>query len=296
MECLGYQPNRIARSLRSKSSNSIGLIVSDITNPFFSEIAWSIEYLSYNQNYSVMLCNSDGDAAKEEFYIRRFLEWQVDGIILVSSSIPASHLGTFSNLARPITLVDMECPGYDMDSVTVDNFSGGKQATEHLIALGHKRIACIVGASNTRYDNGRVNGYRAALDAAGLEADEDLIIEADFNIISGMNVAHPLLQMENRPTAIFACGDLMAFGVMQSAFINQLKIPDDLSVVGFDDIYISKYTLPPLTTVRQPIHEMAEEALNCLLEKCDDPSRTTRTIKLDLKLEIRESTAPLNLH
>lgn len=294
MECLGYQPNRIARSLRSKSSNSVGLIVADITNPFFSEIAWSIDYLSYIQNYSVMLCNSDGDAAKEEFYIHRLSEWQVDGIILVSSSIPPSHLGTLSRPGMPITLVDMECPGYDMDTVTVNNFSGGKQAAGHLIALGHKRIACIIGASDTKHDIGRVNGYRAALEEAGLEIDESLIVAADFNIISGMNVTNHLLEMENRPTALFACGDLMAYGAMQAAFAKGLKIPDDLSVVGFDDIYISKYTLPPLTTVRQPIHELAEEAVKCLLGKCEDPNRTTRTIRLDLQLEIRGSTAPLN--
>ena len=183
-------------------------------------------------------------------------------------------------------------PGIGVDGGDESGRFPGKQAADHLISLGHKRIACIVGASKTRYDNGRVNGYRAAMHEAGLEEDEALIVEADFNILSGMNVANHLLRMENRPSAIFACGDLMAYGVMQAAFINHLRIPEDLSVVGFDDIYISKYTLPPLTTIRQPIQEMAEEAVNCLLGKCEDPARSTRTIKLDLQLEIRGSTAP----
>ena len=293
IERLEYQPNQIARSLRRKSSNSLGLIIADITNPFFSEMARSIDYHSFMQNYSIILCNSGGNKEKEALYINRWSEWQVDGIIIVSSSLPPYHLSSLSKPEMPITLVDMDCPGYTMDSISVDNFSGGKLAAEHLISLGHKRIACIYGSLDTKYKQERVNGFRAAMNEAGIEVEEPLIARADFDIGSSMNVALRLLEMENRPTAIFVCGDLMAYGAMQAAFIKDLKIPDDLSVVGFDDIYISKYTLPPLTTVKQPIDEMAEEAVKCFLGRREDPGKTSRIVKLNPQLEIRSSTAPL---
>ena len=180
-----------------------------------------------------------------------------------------------------------------MDSISVDNLSGGMLAAQHLISLGHKRIACINGIAETRYNQGRLNGFRQALFEAGIEVDENLIAKADFTTFSGLNVTNHLLEMENRPTAIFACSDLMAYGAMKSAYNHGLKIPDELSIVGFDDIFMSKYTLPPLTTVRQPIPELSEEAVNCLLSRKEDPEKTSRTIKLKLHLEIRDSTAPL---
>jgi LacI family transcriptional regulator len=271
------------------------LIVADITNPFFSEIAWRIENLCYQHNYSVMLCNTDGSPSKEDFYLNRLSEWQVDGIVMVSSTTSAAHLNTFNKPDMPLTLIDIDSPGYEMDSISVDNLSGGKLAAQHLASLGHKRIACICGNAETRYNQGRLIGFREGLMEAGLEVDEALIAKADYNTFSGLNVTSQLLEMKDRPTAIFTCSDLMAYGAMKAAYVKGLKIPDDLSIVGFDDIFMSKYTLPPLTTVRQPIPELTEEAVNCFLTRKEDPGKTSRTIKLKLRLEIRDSTAPPTL-
>ncbi|MDK2981238.1 MAG: LacI family transcriptional regulator [Chloroflexota bacterium] len=293
MECLDYQPNRIARSLRKKQTNSLGLIVADITNPFYSEIAWSIEYLSYIQNYSVMLCNSDGDPEKEQFYLNQLSQWQVDGIILVSSMIFPTKMISVGDGSLPIILIDHDCPGYDFDTVLIDDFYAGKLATEHLIQLGHQRIACITGSKETIPSYKRVYGYKAALEAAGLEYDPALVVRGDFNIISGVNCTNRLLELENRPTAIFACNDLMAMGVMQSAYVKGLRIPDDLSVVGLDDIYWSKYTVPPLTTIKLPVHQLAEEAVKSFLSRVESPDKASRTVTLEVHLENRASTGPL---
>ena len=295
LDSLDYQPNRLAMGLRKKSSSAIGLIVADITNPFFSEIAWRVENLCHQKNYSVMLCNTNGSPSKEDYYLSRLTEWQVDGIIVVSSTSPVAHLNSYNKPDMPLTLIDIDSSGYEMDSISVDNFSGGKLAAQHLASLGHKRIACISGSVDTRYNQGRLNGFREGLIEAGVEVDEALLARADFNTFSGLNVANQLLEMKDRPTAIFCCSDLLAYGAMKAANVKGLKVPEDLSVVGFDDIFLSPYTNPPLTTVRQPIPELTEEAVNCFLTRKDDPGKTSRTIKLKLHLEIRSSTAPLPL-
>lgn len=293
MECLDYQPNRIARSLRKKQTNSLGLILADITNPFYSEIAWSIEYLSYLRKFSVMLCNSDGDPEKEQFYINQLAQWQVDGIILVSSMISSTRMLPVSDGSIPIILIDHDCPGYDFDTVIIDDYYAGRLATEHLVELGHKRIACITGSKETIPSYKRVYGYRSILEENGLEYDPDLVLRGDFNIISGINCANRLLGMENPPTAVFACNDLMAMGVMQSAFSHGKNVPNDISVVGLDDIYWSKYIVPPLTTIKLPIHQMAEEAVKCFMNRVENPNSACRTVTLEVHLEKRSSTSAL---
>ncbi len=293
LDALDYQPNRLAMGLRKKSSSAIGLIVADITNPFFSEIAWRIENLYHQKNYSVILCNTDGSQSKEDYYLSRLTEWQVDGIIVVSSTSPVAHLNSFNRPDMPLTLIDIDSSGYEMDSISVDNISGGKLAAQHLTSLGHKRIACISGSVDTRYNQGRLIGFRDGLIEAGVEVDEDLLARADFNTFSGLNVATQLLVMKDPPTAIFCCSDLLAYGAMKAAQLKGLKVPEEISIVGFDDIFLSPYTNPPLTTVRQPIPELSEEAVNCFLTRKENPEKTSRTIKLKLHLEIRESTAPL---
>ena len=294
MKCLDYQPNRIARSLRKKQTNSLGLILADITNPFYSEIAWSIEYLSYLQNYSVMLCNSDGDPEKERFYINQLSQWQVDGIILVSSVMSATRMLPIGDGSIPMILIDHDCPGYDYDTVIIDDFYAGRLATEHLVELGHKRIACITGSKETIPSYKRVYGYKAVLEENGLEYDPDLVIRGDFTIISGINCTNRLLDLDDPPTAIFACNDLMAMGVMQSAFHHGLEVPGDMSVVGLDDIYWSKYTVPPLTTIKLPIHQLAEEAVKCFINRMNKPDSASKTVTLEVRLEKRSSTKALN--
>lgn len=294
MDDLGYQPNRIARSLRKKQTNSIGLIISDITNPFFSEIAWSIEYLSYIEKYSLILCCTNGNQEKELFYIRQLSENQVDGIILISPKISASYLSLLEEREIPVVLVDNESPDANIDVIMVDNYHGGKLATEHLISLGHEKIACIAGpfTGNPTYD--RVQGYKDTLIAHGITVRDDFILSGNFDVVSGVQCADTLLEKEEKPTAIFACNDMMAMGVIQSAVKHNLRVPDQLSVVGFDDISMAQYIVPPLTTIKQPLHEIGEAAVNSMMEVIKNPNKANKTIVLDVSLIERQSAKKIN--
>lgn len=294
MDDLEYKPNLIARSLRTKRSNVLGLIIADITNPYYSEIARNIEYLGHQKGYTVMLCNSEGDPIKEEFYIRRLTEARADGIIIVSSKIQPELLTEMTGEKLPVILIDKHGSGIHQDLIAIDEFEGGRLATEHLIQLGHCRIACVNGVSVNYLNLDRLNGYRMAMKAAGLEVDPRLEISSGFDVDDGFRHGQILLAMENRPTAIFATGDLIAYGVIQAAHQMGIHIPNDLSVVGFDDIYLSKFFIPPLTTISQPIYEISESAVNCFFERMENTQKTGRTIHYNIHLEVRESTGPVN--
>ncbi len=294
MEELEYKPNLIARSLRTKRSNVLGLIIADITNPYYSEMAWNIENLGHLQDYTVMLCNSEGEPIKEEFYIKRLLEMRADGIIIISSKIRQEKLEEMVGKDLPVVLIDKHDAGIQMDLIKIDEFEGGRMATEHLISLGHQRIACINGVSENYLNVHRLRGYQSAMENAGLKLDAHLMISSDFDVVAGYRNGKSLLEMDDPPTAIFATGDLIAYGVIQAAYKKGLSVPKDLSIVGFDDVYLSKYFIPPLTTIKQPIYEISETAINCFFERMEDNQKTGRTINFNVHLEIRESTAPVN--
>lgn len=293
MDHLDYKPNLAARTLRTKRSNILGLIIADITNPYYSEMAWNIEYLGNLQNYTVMLCNSEGKPLKEEFYINRLLEMQADGIIIISSKIHQEKLEEMVGNDLPVILIDKHDAGIHMDLISIDEFEGGKLATEHLIALGHQRIACINGVSENYLNIHRLRGYQTTMENAGLEIDGRYMISSDFDVVAGFRNAQNLLEMDKRPTAIFATGDLIAYGVIQAAFQMGIQVPQDLSVVGFDDVYLSKYFIPPLTTIKQPIYEISEAAVDCFFDRMENSQKTGRTIHYNVHLEVRGSTAPV---
>lgn len=295
MEKLDYKPNLIARSLRTKRSSFLGLIIADITNPYYSELAWNIEYLGHLQNYSVMLCNSEGKPGKEEFYIKRLCEMRADGIIIISSKIHQEKLEEMTGKGMPLILIDKHDAGIYSDLIAIDEFMGGKLATEHLISLGHQRIACINGISENYLNIERVNGFRSAMDKAGLEVDENLIVSSGFDVSAGYRTSMTLLKMTERPTAIFATGDLIAYGAIQAAYQLGINVPNELSVVGFDDIYLSRFFVPPLTTVKQPLTDIAESAVKCFFERMENSQKTGKTIKHQVTVEVRESTAPVKL-
>ncbi|MEW5957563.1 MAG: LacI family DNA-binding transcriptional regulator [Chloroflexota bacterium] len=294
MSELGYQPNALARSLRRKQTHTIGLIVPDSANPFFAEVARGIEDASFEQDYSVILCNSDGDLSKELLYLNVLAEKQVDGILLVAvSGVTPEHLHTLQRRGPLLIVVDRDIPGVAVDSVLVDNARGGWLATRHLLDRGHRRIGCITGPSDLTPSAERVVGYRQVLQEAGLAPDETLIVKGDFQYESGYRAAHQLLTMVDPPTAIFACNDLMAVGVISAALTLGRQVPADLSVVGFDDIPLASFTNPPLTTVAQPKYEMGRLAATLLLERLLKRDLPARRRLLDTELIIRQSTAPL---
>ncbi len=292
MDELGYQPNALARSLRRKETQTLGLIVPDNSNPFFAEIARGIEDTAYNLGYAVVLCNTDNDTARESLYLNLLLKRQADGIVLVTAGAWNPGLESAVQRNLPLVVVDRELPSAALDCVVTDHVAGGEMATQHLIDLGHRRIGCISGPMQLASSVGRVEGYRTALRAAGLRVDPALIARGDFLETSGVECARALLRQSPPPTAIFACNDLMAIGAISAAYELGLSIPQELSVVGYDDIRLAAHLSPPLTTVAQPKYDLGTIAATLLIERMADRSLPPRRVLLRTELTRRGSTGP----
>lgn len=291
MQELGYQPNRLARSLRSGKTNTIGMIVPDSANSFFAEVARGIEDTSFEHGYSLILCNSDSDLEKEAFYTNVLVEKQVDGILFVAAGVSTERILELQQKQIPVVVVDREIPGVEVDTVLTDNQRGGWLVTRHLIDLGHQCIGLITGPSDLTLSAYRVTGYRQALAESGLSEDEELVVRGDFGFESGYQSTRRLLSRSRPPTAIFACNDLMAVGALRAAVQEGRRVPQDLSVVGYDDIPLASYTNPPLTTVAQPNYAMGVQAATMLLDQLQDPSSAPRRITLAVELQVRDSAA-----
>jgi len=288
---LHFQPNALARSLRLKQTNSVGIIVPDSANPFFASVTRSIEKALFAHQYNVILGNSDGNLDRALLYLKVMTERQVDGLIFIDVGAPSDILNNaLRNLTIPILLIDRIVPGVEVDYVTVTNIQGGFDATQHLISLGHRRIACVTGPQGLTASIDRVAGYRRALNKATIPLNDDLIFTGDFQFESGYEGAHHLLGLSPRPTAIFACNDLMAVGVIRAATELGIDVPTQLSVVGFDDIPLAKFSSPTLTTVSQPTEEIGMMTAKRLLERMQNQELPPEQQILKTQLLIRQTT------
>lgn len=289
---LGFQPNAVARSLRSRQTHTFGMILPDSANPFFAEVARGIEDASFAFGYSVIVCNSDGDPARELRYINLLAQKRVDGLLLVAAGECAQRTALLKACAIPAVIIDRELPDLTADCVLIDNAEGGRLAIEHLLALGHRRIGCIAGPAALSPGLDRLAGYRQALHAARLAPDDALIVNGDFHDRGGYAAAQALLSLPDPPTAIFAGNDLMALGAMAAAHAAGVQIPAELSIVGFDDIHLAAFLNPPLTTVAQPKHELGVLAAEMLFARLEQPALPARRRLLSTQLVVRGSTAP----
>ena len=293
MRILGYQPNVVARSLRRGKTHTIGIILPDSANPYFAEVVRGVEDTSFSHGYSVILCNSDNDLDKERLYTNVLLEKQVDGIIIVAAGLSSENIRNLLAREIPLVLVDRRVPEVDADYVLTDNQGGGRLATRHLIDRGHRTIACIAGLEGVKLSSDRIAGYQEALEQAGIAIQPQLILRGDFQYQSGYHAAQRLFGNRSMPTAIFACNDLMAIGAYRFAHEKGLRIPDQLSIVGFDDIRLAAYAYPPLTTIRQSKHTMGASAAKLLIERMAHRELAPRLEVLDTQLVIRQSTAQI---
>lgn len=265
---LNYRPNRIAVSMVTKETHTIGLILPDISNLYFSELAKIIEEEFRKYGYTVLYGNTC-DSVKYDFeYLNIFIDSNVDAVIMVlSASFSEDNKARFheiiDNNPVPIIILDRSINDKNIKAVLLDQQLGGYLATNYLIHLGHQKIGCITGPKNMTSANDRLSGYILALSEAGIPFDENLIIEGDFSVESGMRALPYLLGQS--VTAVFASNDMMAIGVYHECSRFNLKIPQNLSVVGFDDIFLSEFIDPPLTTISQPIDKIAKEAVNQIL-------------------------------
>ena len=290
---LRYQPSALARGLVTRRTHTVGLLISDIANPFFIHAVRAVEDVAQENGYNVILCNTDEDPAKETQYLRVLMEKRVDGIILATTAGSLRMVREVRWRRIPLVLFDRELPGVATDTAKVDGVRGGRLATEHLLGLGHRRIAIIHGPVVRSTGAERLQGYLLALQAAGVRPDPALIREGNFKQDSGRELARQLLDLSPPPTALFCTNNLMTVGALQALGERGVRIPSDLSLVGYDDMEWWTLTHPPLTTVGQPVYDLGREAMRLLLEQIGAKGRRRpQRVVLKPELILRESCGP----
>lgn len=291
-EC-DYKPNVVAQSMITNKTKTIGLIVPDITNPFFSELSKGIEDALNKYGYNVFLCNSYNNIEKEKEYIKVLMDRKVDGIIMsFSKTINKKDYDEIKKLNIPVAFVDRIPQDNDMNCLSVDDEKGGYIATKYLIDKGHKNIACITADQEIISVKGRVEGYKKALSEYRIKVNNQYIIESDLTVEGGINAGNEILR-NGEVTAIFCCNDLMAIGVYEAAEKLGIIIPDDVSVIGFDNISFTKYLKPKLTTIRQCIYDIGDNAAQLIINLVNNNSVEFYSIKLDVELIERASVCKI---
>ena len=287
---LGYERNELARALVKGSSEAIGLIIPDITNTFFADIARGVGEVADAAGYGVILCNTNGSIDREASYIRLLRRKQVDGLILATATLNDPSTRSLSQTETPFILVSRICQDVDTSYVIGDDRAGARLAVEHLIGLGHRSIGFIGGPANVQSSRDRRATYRKVLRQHGLSADAAWVCYADFTQTAGREAGRRMLSLENRPTAIFAANDVTALGVLEAADELGLSIPEDLSLVGYDDISYASLPRIQLTTVAQPTFEMGRLATEWLLSVLSSGDTIPLYRVLEPHLVVRSTT------
>jgi LacI family transcriptional regulator len=285
---LGYVANASARSLAGGRSNIIGLLVPGLDNGYIGEVARGVDEALSVANYDLMLYTTHRQHGKETTYVRSIINSLTDGLILVVPLV-TDYLKELQAQRFPYVLVDQHDPSDQSNVVDATNWQGAYIATEYLINLGHRRIGLIAGTPQIASAQERLAGYKAALADHQIDFDPDLVAQGDFWRPVGYQAANTLLDLKHPPTAIFASNDLSAFGAMEAIHARGLRIPEDISIVGFDDIPQASLVHPKLTTVRQPLDEMGRAAVQILLDQIEDPSQPPRRVTLATQLIVRDS-------
>lgn len=287
---MNYKPNQIARGLVMKETKTIGLIIPDITNPFYPEIAWGVEETASKEGYSIFLCNSNWENEKEREYINLLIGKKVDGIILAPIGEKSLNL---DDIELPIITVGIKDKYNGKNFVVIDDKRGGYLATQHLIKFGHKKIMFIGGKENVESNKERFEGYKLALSTYGFQFDKTLVKNGNFKRESGYILMKQVLMEGIRPTGVFAGNDLLALGVMQAIIECGFKIPEDISIVGFDDISFAQLPEISLTTIAQPKYEMGKLAFKMLLQKIKNPLTEGSNIILTPEIVVRKTSNTL---
>ncbi|MGJ3701759.1 LacI family DNA-binding transcriptional regulator [Variovorax sp. AFSI2.2] len=291
---LGYVPNAMARSLKSNTTSTLGMLIPNSSNPYFAEIVRIVEDRCFGAGYTLVLCNTDDEPHRQSVYLQVLAERRIDGLIVVSTGAgdDDSLVTQLHGLRIPTVLVDREIADPACDLVETAHMQGGLLAVRHLLSLGHKRIACIGGPVGVMPSEQRIEGWRMALAEGGAAPNADALLwRGGFTSQGGYEAMHAILRTEQAPSAVFVCNDLMAIGALRAAHESGVHVPDDLSIVGFDDIELSAYTSPPLTTVAQPKERIGALAVDMLLERVGGKRRDARKVVLQPELRVRASTA-----
>lgn len=287
---LSYRPNQLAQGLRLKKTHTIGLIVPDLSNPFFAYIVKSVQNEAHQSGYSLVVCDTNEDLAQEVEHTSLLTSKGIDGLIILPVGQKSGHLESVKHNGMPLVVVDRSFEGLRASSVGIDNYRGAYEAVEHLINNGHRRIGIIQGLPDTLTTAGRLMGYRDALANHEIPVDESLIVGNDFRKENGYVEMKLLLKHEDPPTAVFTTSDLITLGALEAIHEEGLVVPDDISIVAFDDIEAAAYFRCPITVVAQPKENMGEIAVRLLLDQIRGQSRTEpRKIVLKPNLIVRDS-------
>jgi LacI family transcriptional regulator len=293
VEELGYFPNTQARALVSGRSRTFGLIVSEITNPFFPEIVHVFEETALQNNYEILVTSTVHDPERMKISVRRMLEHRVEGVAVMTFGMEDSLLDDLKLRNVPLVFVDVGPARPRVSNIRIDYLHGIRQAVQHLAALRHQRIAFIAGPLTLKSAGARRDAFIQSMSEIGMEVDPQMIVEGDHSLEGGEIACAKLLKLQRRPTAILCSNDMTAIGVMHKCYGEGINIPRELSVVGFDNIRLSQYLLPPLTTVEMSQSELARMAFRALLEDLqrETPSPKGTEYILKTNFVLRDSTA-----
>jgi DNA-binding LacI/PurR family transcriptional regulator len=287
---LDYRPNRAARNLRKRVVQIVGLVISDIQNPFFTSVVRGIERVLEEEGYTLLLSNSDEDPQREQRHLATLAGEGVAGIVLAPAKGDSEALRRFIRSGPPLVIIDRSVAGISVDTVKVNNEAGAFHAVAHLIAQGHHRIALISGPDQITTAYERRVGYQRALAEAGLELIPAYVQISDFRQAGGHAAMRRLLDFPQPPTALLTANNLMTLGALQAIHDRKLRIPQDIAIVGFDDMPWAASLQPPLTAVAQPTYDLGVAAAQMLLARIHDPDRAVQQTILDTQLIVRASS------
>ena len=290
VEELNYAPSAVARSLKCNTTRTIGMLVTQSFNPFFAEVMHGVENYCYKQGYTLFMCNTEGDLDKQKQYLRMLSEKRVDGLLVMCSDLNEQLLALLEkNTELPMVIMDWGPDSPRTDKIIDNSEKGGYLATKHLIENGHEKIACITGQLDKLTCKERVRGFECAFAEFNLTSNPEWILEGDFECASASKAVDKILAMKDRPTALFCFNDIMALAAISKIQQAGLKVPEDISVIGYDNIELSAYFSPPLTTIHQPKRRVGKTAVEILLERIKDKHHERRIFEMQPEVVSRSS-------
>ncbi|YCO00501.1 substrate-binding domain-containing protein [Vibrio sp. VNB-15] len=289
-----YAPSALARSLKVNRTKTIGMLVTTSTNPFFGEVVKGVERSCYHKGYSLILCNTEGDNERMRDSINTLLQKRVDGLILMCSSLEGERIDVFERYPDiPVVVMDWGPMLFTSDKIQDNSLRGGYLAAKYLIDCGHQEIGCITGPLIKHQAQMRYEGYKRAMIEAELEFNANWIVESDFECEGGYQAFKKMVERGPLPSSIFVSNDMMAMGVINAANELDIQVPEQLSIIGYDDIHIAKFMSPALTTIHQPKYRLGQAAVDTLLRKLDDKSDEAQVVQLEPTLVERKSVKHL---
>lgn len=290
VKTLNYAPSALARSLKMNCTRTIGMLVTTSNNPFYAEVVRGVERSCYEQGYSLILCNTEGDYERMDSSLETLLQKRVDGLLLMCTESRAPSSEVLSRYPRlPMVMMDWSPFEYGGDIIQDNSLLGGEIATTYLIDKGFTEIACIAGPQDKLPAKHRLQGYYNAMQKAGLSVRKEFVLTSDFEFSGGLTAMEKLLSLPKLPQAVFTCNDAMAVGAYQAVYQKGLHIPSDISIIGYDDIDLAPYMIPPLSTIHQPKDELGKLAISQLLHRMENLDAKANTLVLTPKLIERSS-------